>query len=133
MPDPEALPISGPLPVESSATVSTSSNSWSSSAARNAPPHNVKVTSILSSSYTDGEFRDTLTLLDARGVTNNPETRRRLRLDMQKQVIDSNGEIVNEFGRVAEVSIIAYVKIVLIIDALKATETHQSYSAQAQL
>lgn len=64
-----------------------------------------KATSILSSSYSDNEFRGALALLDERKVLNDAETRRRIRLDLQKEVIDSNGEIIGEFGRVAEVSL----------------------------
>jgi hypothetical protein len=41
--------------------------------------------------------------LDERGVQNTAETRRQLRLDLQKEVIDSNGEIIDEFAKVAEV------------------------------
>lgn len=67
-------------------------------------PLTSKVTSVLSASYTDAEFRDSLSLLDERGIHNNAETRRRLRLDVQKEVIDSNGEVIAEFGRVADVS-----------------------------
>lgn len=70
---------------------------------RTVAPLASKVTSILSSSYSDTEFRDALALLDERNVQNDAETRRRIRLDLQKEVIDSNGEIVGEFGRVAEV------------------------------
>lgn len=68
-------------------------------------PLTSKVTSVLSASYTDADFRDSLALLDERGVHNNAETRRRLRLDVQKDVIDSNGEVIAEFGRVAEVGV----------------------------
>jgi hypothetical protein len=66
-------------------------------------PLSSKVTTVLSSSYADTEFREALTLLDGRGVLNTPETRRQLRLDSQKEVIDSNGEIIDEFAKVAEV------------------------------
>lgn len=62
-----------------------------------------KLTSVLSASYADSEIRDALGLLDVRGVENNAETRRRLRLDAQKEVIDCNGAIVQDFGKVAEV------------------------------
>jgi hypothetical protein len=62
-----------------------------------------KVTSVLSASYADLEIRDALNLLDERGVESNAETRRQLRLDIQKDVIDSNGDIIREFGLVAEV------------------------------
>lgn len=63
-----------------------------------------KVTSVLSTTHSDTEFRDALSLLDQRGIQNDAETRRRVRLDLQKEVIDSNGEVIAEFGRVAEVS-----------------------------
>jgi hypothetical protein len=70
---------------------------------RGANPLSSKVTSVLSTSYADTEFREALTLLDERGILNSAETRRQLRLDLQKEVIDSNGEIIDEFGKVAEV------------------------------
>ncbi|KAK6194251.1 threonyl-tRNA synthetase [Pestalotiopsis sp. IQ-011] len=69
---------------------------------RTSNPLTSKVTSVLSTSYADAEFRDALDLLDGRGVGNNPETRRQLRLEIQKDVIESNGQIISEFGRVAE-------------------------------
>lgn len=62
-----------------------------------------KVTSVLSASYADSDIRDALNLLDKRGVQNSSETRRQLRLDVQKEVIESNGDIIREFGHVAEV------------------------------
>lgn len=63
-----------------------------------------RVTSVLSTSYSDTEFRDALALLDGRKLINDAETRRQIRMDLQKEVIDSNGEIIGEFGKVAEVS-----------------------------
>ncbi|KAK0611114.1 oligomeric Golgi complex subunit 6 [Immersiella caudata] len=65
-------------------------------------PLTSKVTGVLSASYADTEFRDSLALLDERGVHSTAETRRQLRLDLQKEVIDSNGEIINEFAKVAQ-------------------------------
>jgi conserved oligomeric Golgi complex subunit 6 len=62
-----------------------------------------KLTSVLSASYADSDIRDALEALDARGVQITAETRRQLRLDIQKEVIDCNGEIVKDFGKVAEV------------------------------
>lgn len=62
-----------------------------------------KLTSVLSQSYADPEIRDTLSILDARGVVNDASARRRLRLDAQKEVIECNGAIVQDFGVVAEV------------------------------
>ncbi|KAK7976372.1 IRE protein kinase [Apiospora arundinis] len=71
-------------------------------APRSSNPLSSKVTTVLSTSYADAEFRDALSLLDQRGIGNAAETRRQLRLDVQKEVIESNGEIITEFGRVAE-------------------------------
>lgn len=36
---------------------------------------------------------------------NTAETRRQLRLDVQKEVVDCNAEIVRDFGKVAEVCV----------------------------
>lgn len=41
-------------------------------------------------------------MLDERGLQNTAETRRNLRLDIQQELIDCNGEIVQDFGKVAE-------------------------------
>ncbi len=62
-----------------------------------------KLASVLSASYADSEIREALRTLDAKGIQNDAETRRRLRLDVQKDVIECNSEIINEFGHVAEV------------------------------
>lgn len=70
---------------------------------KGANPLSSKTTTVLSSSYADTEFREALALLDERGILNTAETRRQLRLDLQKEVIDSNGEIIDEFAKVAEV------------------------------
>jgi hypothetical protein len=69
-------------------------------------PLATKVTSILSTSYADSDIRDALALLDRRGIENSAETRRQLRLDVQKEVIQSNGDIIREFSHVAEVRVI---------------------------
>ncbi|VBB81327.1 Putative oligomeric Golgi complex component [Podospora comata] len=81
---------------------SSGSASTASLAAKTPNPLSSKVTSVLSSSYADTEFREALALLDERGVLNTPDTRRQLRLDLQKEVIDSNGEIIDEFSKVSE-------------------------------
>lgn len=62
-----------------------------------------RLTSVLSASYADSDIRDALETLDIRETHNTPETRRQLRLDVQKEVISCNGEIVADFGKVAEV------------------------------
>ena len=66
-------------------------------------PLSTKVTAVLSASYADSDIKDALSLLDKRRLENKPETRRQLRLDVQKEVIESNGDIIREFGHVAEV------------------------------
>ena len=62
-----------------------------------------KLTSVLSASYADSEIRDTLRQLDTTNVQNTPETRRKIRLDVQKEVNDCNASIIDDFGMVAEV------------------------------
>ena len=62
-----------------------------------------RLTSVLSASYADSDIRDALETLSLRGIHNTAETRRQLRLDVQKEVIESNAEIVRDFGVVAEV------------------------------
>ena len=78
-------------------------------ASRGANALSSRITSVLSASYADLEIRDALETLDARDVRNTAETRRQIRLDVQKEVIQCNGEIVKDFGQVAEV----YVKFSL--------------------
>lgn len=62
-----------------------------------------RITHVLSASFADLEIRDALELLDARKLENTAETRRQLRVDVQKEVIQCNGEIVKDFAAVAEV------------------------------
>jgi hypothetical protein len=62
-----------------------------------------RITSVLSASYADLEIRGALETLDERKTNNTAETRRHLRLDVQKEVIECNGEIIRDFGEVAEV------------------------------
>ncbi|KAF2807628.1 oligomeric Golgi complex subunit 6 [Mytilinidion resinicola] len=61
-----------------------------------------RITSVLSASYADLDIRDALETLNGRGIRNTAETRRQLRLDVQKEVIQCNGDIVKDFGQVAE-------------------------------
>lgn len=72
-------------------------------ASRGANALSSRITSVLSASYADLEIRDALETLDTRGVRNTAETRRQIRLDVQKEVIECNGEIVKDFGQVADV------------------------------
>lgn len=68
-----------------------------------------KISSVLSASYADAEIRDALRTLDEKSIRNSPETRRRLRLDIQKEVIERNGNVIKDFGRVAEVGFSIYI------------------------
>ncbi|KAJ4383247.1 Golgi transport complex subunit 6 [Didymella sp. IMI 355093] len=61
-----------------------------------------RITSVLSASYADLEIRGALETLDERSIQNTAETRRQIRLDVQREVIECNGEIVKDFGQVAE-------------------------------
>ena len=62
-----------------------------------------KISVILSASYADSEIGDALRTLDERKITNSAESRRRLRLDVQKEVIEHNGNIIKDFGHVVDV------------------------------
>ncbi|KAI1996538.1 Golgi transport complex subunit 6 [Ophidiomyces ophidiicola] len=61
-----------------------------------------RLNTVLSTSYTDSDIRDALETLDKRSIQNTAETRRTLHLDIQKEVIDSNGSIIQDFRKVAE-------------------------------
>lgn len=62
-----------------------------------------RITSVLSASYADSDVREALRTLDRQNIHNTPETRRRFRLDVQREVIQRNGMIIQDFGHVAEV------------------------------
>ena len=64
-----------------------------------------KITSVLSASYADSEIRDAVRTLDDRNIQNTAETRRGIRLEVQKEVIQRNGDIIKDFGNVAEVRV----------------------------
>lgn len=96
----------GTLPVRSSIDSLPGSvpRSPTASPFKGVNPFSSKVTAVLATSYADSEFRDALSLLDERGISNSAATRRQVRLQLQKEVIDSNGDVIAEFGRVADVS-----------------------------
>ena len=62
-----------------------------------------RLTSILSASYADTDIRNALRTFDKTETQNTSALRRRLRLDVQKEVIQCNAEIINDFGGVAQV------------------------------
>ncbi|KHO01112.1 golgi transport complex subunit Cog6 [Metarhizium album ARSEF 1941] len=61
-----------------------------------------KITAVLSTSFSDTEFREALALLDHQGWANDAKNRRRIRINRQKAVIDSNGIVIDNFSRVSE-------------------------------
>lgn len=67
-----------------------------------------RIASVLAASYADLEIRDSLQTLDTRHIRNTAETRRNLRLEVQQELIECNGDIVQDFGRVAEVRVYFY-------------------------
>ncbi|KAL0254801.1 Golgi transport complex subunit 6 [Diplodia seriata] len=71
-------------------------------ASQRASALSTRISSVLSASYADLEIRDALETLDTRGLKNTQDMRRQLRLDVQRDVIRCNGDIVQDFGRVAE-------------------------------
>ena len=62
-----------------------------------------KISTVLSASYADSEIREALRTLGEKSIKNSAETRRKLRLNVQKEVIERNGDIIKDFGHVAEV------------------------------
>ncbi|KAL7783093.1 oligomeric Golgi complex subunit 6 [Trichoderma ceciliae] len=62
----------------------------------------LKVASVLSTSYSDNDFRDAILLADERFLGSSAKTRRILRLDLLREAISCNGEIVEEMGTVVE-------------------------------
>lgn len=90
--------VSSPLENGSSSILSptTAGASTKSSALQN------RITNVLSASYADLEIRDALSILDERGLQNTAEARRDLRSDVQEELIQCNGEIVQDFGKVAD-------------------------------
>lgn len=83
-----------------SATLGSDSSSTARSSALQA-----RISDVLSSSYSDIDIRDSLKTLDLHDINNTPESRRNLRLQVQQELIQCDGEIIQDFGQVAEVCI----------------------------
>lgn len=90
-----------------------------------------KIANVLSVSYADGEIRDALRALESTNVYNTPDVRRRLHLEVQKEVINCNGEIIDQFGTVAEVGLLQSI-IGLMTENPLAIETSGAHHLQAQ-
>lgn len=62
-----------------------------------------KLTNVLSSSYADTEIRDALRLFDARYGNKELDEEIDLRYETQKEAIETNARIVDDFSKVAQV------------------------------
>lgn len=91
-----------------------------------------KITAVLSSSYSDLDIRDALEVLDSREFRNTADSRRHLRLDVQKEVIQCNGEIVTDFGQVAEVGTSSYGARHSFLMKVTAAEAHRKCHCEAE-
>lgn len=89
------------LKIPSNGTSLQTSTSGSSALKSNALQS--RITSVLSASYADLEIRDALATLDAREIRNTADTRRNLRLEAQQELIECNGDVIRDFGSVAQV------------------------------
>ena len=98
------FPPPGAIPTHSSTGTSSPAGSSLSPPVQRPNALSNRITSVLSASYADSDLRDALETLSLRGIHNTAETRRQLRLDVQKEVVDCNAEVVRDFGKVAEVS-----------------------------
>ena len=70
---------------------------------RRANALSTRLATVLSTSYADSAIREALRILDLRDTRNDEDLRRKLKFDAQKEVIDANARIVDDFGQVAEV------------------------------
>jgi hypothetical protein len=91
----------GSAPVHTSGATSSPRSPTTPSAPRSNALQN-RITAVLSASYADLEIRDALGVFDDRKLGNTAEARRNLRLDVQEELIQCNGEIVQDFGQVAQ-------------------------------
>ncbi|KAL7268184.1 Golgi transport complex subunit 6 [Rhizina undulata] len=66
------------------------------------PLPNQRLSAILSASYSDADIRNALDVLDARFVSNSPDARRNLRVDVQHEVIQNNVQIIREFSQLSQ-------------------------------
>ncbi|KAK9479260.1 oligomeric Golgi complex subunit 6, partial [Lipomyces japonicus] len=61
----------------------------------------LKLAEILSTSYADSNIRDALVLLDKRIQDNTPEMRRQFRANVEAEVIEANGQVLEQFSKIA--------------------------------
>ncbi|KAK9468110.1 oligomeric Golgi complex subunit 6 [Lipomyces arxii] len=61
----------------------------------------LKLSEILSTSYLDSGIRDALQLLGERIQENTPEIRRQFRANVEAEVIEANGQVLEQFSKIA--------------------------------
>ncbi|KAK9448007.1 oligomeric Golgi complex subunit 6 [Limtongia smithiae] len=61
----------------------------------------LKLAEILSTSYADSSIRDALQLLGERIQDNTPEMRRQFRANVEAEVIEANGQVLEQFSNIA--------------------------------
>ena len=61
-----------------------------------------RIASVLATSYVDNDIRESLRLLDLQGFEVTERSRRDLKLDIDEQLRECNGEIIDDFGKIAE-------------------------------
>ncbi|KAK1084996.1 Golgi transport complex subunit 6 [Friedmanniomyces endolithicus] len=89
-------------PLEDRGSAILPSTTTTSNAAPRSNALQNRITAVLSASYADLEIRDALNVLDQRGLQNTADARRNLRLDVRQELIECNGEVVQDFGKVAD-------------------------------
>lgn len=82
---------------------------------RSSNPLSAKVSSLLSASYSDAGFKETLELIDERHIPIDAKGRRTFQLNLHKEIIDQNGQVLDEFRKVTEVRIPLANSIIYII------------------
>lgn len=73
-------------------------------ASKRATALSTKLATVLSASYADSEIREALRLFDLRDVASGEGSTYNLKALAEKEVIDANARVVDDFGHVAEVS-----------------------------
>lgn len=72
-------------------------------ASKRATALSTKLATVLSASYADSEIREALRLFDLRDVALGEDSTHNLKALAEKEVIDANARVVDDFGHVAEV------------------------------
>jgi hypothetical protein len=102
-----------------------------SAASKRATALSTKLASVLSTPYADSEIREALRLFDLRQVPSDDWSRQNLKGLAEKEVIECDARIVDDFGHVAEVSTTSTIRVRL-LTMVTATEARGCSSRKAQ-